>query len=455
MKLTATWSKKQICIVFYSILFSLLLTFLMISGFFQTKVDLQWTNFQWVHRVGTNLWGMYAPHFHVGKRIDYPPLYPILLSTLQGWLRPGLVWYTSSNAWFVFLAYVSIRFWPIVFQIANGWLIFRFCGQNLRAAALGLALVLLPALTFNTIIWGQIDSALIFFTLAAALLLKHDKVRFSAILLGLGCLMKFQVLYFVPLFIAETWLKHGWRRTLDGVFYGFLTIYVGWFPFSLYNFDFLLPFTMTFKAFGEYSHLLMGGFNVWGASFYGRQPNIQMNQTFFGTFTYNQANLLLIALILFFLGVAYWLRQQKLMTFDMWSAGLIYTLAIFMLTGAQHERYQLIMMPFLFLLLLTKSTTHWVGDWVRWQCFGLLILFNEFTVWIQLEYHVFGSAKQAAQFYQWGSLINVSLSLILLLWFLWAHYRQHVLIANSESTAGQLKRMVTRLKMWWVRKNKG
>ena len=268
--------------------------------------------------------------------LDYPPgymyiLYPIgLLMKLIGNVPDRLSW-------------LLVKIPPITADILLSVIIFKAAkkkiGQN-KALLLSAVYFLNPAVILNSSAWGQIDGVLALFVILYILALYDRKFTLAGIFLGVGVLLKLQMVLFAPLYLTAAWSyfkekkdKKIFKEIGLGILSGILTITILVLPFYAGGGkEFSWIFKIYTGALDTYSTVSLNACNLW-ALLGGMWKPIE--ETLLGVSYATLTNIGLILSVLVFLVIGF-IDTKKEHIFM--HAALLIT-GIFILSGKMHERY--------------------------------------------------------------------------------------------------------------------
>lgn len=140
----------------------------------------------------------FSEFYNLEAFTDYPPGYMYVLF-LIGAIRDVFgIGQTSA------LSILLTKLPAICMDMATGWLIFKIASKRLKAT--GAALVsgiylITPAVFYDSVIWGQVDSVYTFFVLMMCYLITEKKLIPSYFVFAIGILVKPQVMMFGPILI--------------------------------------------------------------------------------------------------------------------------------------------------------------------------------------------------------------------------------------------------------------
>lgn len=313
----------------------------------------------WGHRLYTvGPWNFYAD----GIFADYPPGYMYIL-----WLIGSLVGVFSPSPAATLVLYklpaiigdIFLAF--VIYDIAR-----KHTNQKLAAVLFFLA-AFNPLTYFNSVIWGQMDSLLVLFTLMSLYALYREKYTKSAIFIVIAVLLKPQALMFAPIylfvFISKKDIKLIGKTLL--LFLGI--IIVASYPFSpalqgsenifLRLLKGLNPLWLIEKyssTLGSYDYASVNAFNfpaLLGGNWKDAStPFLFLPWKFWGFFT--------IAFAIAFSGILYFKIKDK--------SGKIFVPAYFIITflfafgTKMHERYIYPSVIFLLILYIFSKNRHFL-----------------------------------------------------------------------------------------------
>lgn len=298
------------------------------------------------------------PHFYGSLWCDYPPGYLYILwmiGHLYRLIHPVL----DSNLLYPLL----IKFPPILADLGIGFVIYRWTGRYLdsKYSLIATALFLFnPAIWLNSAIWGQADSVLVLWLLAAIYFLIHGEGKAlwaGGGLLGLAILTKPQALLFLPLIGLWLWRRHSPRKSLFIVLATLGAMAILSLPFSV-NQPWGWLISQYQVAAKQYQSLSLNAFNFWALFGFWRPDS----ERFLG-FKFFHWGLLLF-------GMNYlWIlwRVRKTFLSEAFSLGaFLVAVSSFLFLTRMHERYAYMAIPF---LLVSALETRKVS---RLSLYGIL-----------------------------------------------------------------------------------
>lgn len=322
---------RQFTPVFILILLGLLIRILVsaIPGF---KIDMDsW--YAWSIRLGHfNFLAFYSKDIFT----DYTPGYLYILSLL-GFLKNSLN--ISDNLYFLLLKIPAI-----ISELIIGLIIYREIKKiaSRKLAVFTLCLVIFnPVFIFNSSIWGQVDSVLTIFMLAAILALRNTRFIFSSILFGFAILIKPQAIALLPVYILFTIRNFQLRTILKLLLPGFLIIFILSFPFFP-NQTLVSLLRHIFNTANEYKYTSVNAYNLWGIGGFWFSDQVFWNNISYQTWGY-------ILLLSYWIVISYFYLKKKL---SLYSVAALATLGFFFLPTRVHERY---LYPALVFLIMTTA----------------------------------------------------------------------------------------------------
>ncbi|MBR2028554.1 MAG: glycosyltransferase family 39 protein [Oscillospiraceae bacterium] len=161
--------------------------------------------------------------------LDYPPGYMYILALVNG--ITNLLGLDINGVGATF----AVKLPAIIADFGIAWLIYRFAQKNgfeknRTFFAAGMFLFM-PAVVFNSSVWGQIESWYIFFILLALCLARENKTVFAAVSYGVAFITKPQAIMFGPLFLFYVIRRSSVKEFFKAVGAGLATVYVIALPF--------------------------------------------------------------------------------------------------------------------------------------------------------------------------------------------------------------------------------
>jgi Gpi18-like mannosyltransferase len=112
----------------------------------------------------------------------------------------------------------------IIADLASALIIFKLAARPKLALVLTAVYLFHPVVLFDGAWWGQVDSLLTVFLLAAVYCLARKKPILATVMIIIGFLLKFQMMVVLPIWFLYIWRKYSWQKlakallTAAGVF---------------------------------------------------------------------------------------------------------------------------------------------------------------------------------------------------------------------------------------------
>ena len=161
-------------------------------------------NFQWL--CSTILTNGIKGVYESGVSINFPPLVLYIYALVSGFLKFIGISVSANSAVFF------IKLPALVCDILMAVVIYKFVAKRMEQRAaffFGVVSLLSPALLFDSMIWGQIDSAFMLCAVLMCIYLTEDKLEFAIIAFAAGCLLNPLMLIFTVVIVVGL---------LDGLF---------------------------------------------------------------------------------------------------------------------------------------------------------------------------------------------------------------------------------------------
>lgn len=146
--------------------------------------------------------------------LPYPPLYYYILKVLGYLIQILNAW---NNHW---LAYLLIRSPILTAELITALLIFKISKGylNVKKASICAGFYFLhPVIIYNSMIWGQIDSVIIMFSLLSLVLIHNRKIYTGLIIYASSVLIKLQSLAILPLILYLLWYFPEKRKIVKAI----------------------------------------------------------------------------------------------------------------------------------------------------------------------------------------------------------------------------------------------
>ena len=280
------------------------------------------------------------------ENLDYPPLFPFLLSLVAKGVALG----KELDSWPIQMFFIKLI--PVLFDVGNVLLLYWLgCRKSQTFGMLLSALwAVNGSMVLNCSLWGQTDSLLLFFILLTFWLFWENRPLAAAVCFALGCLAKLQTAYFAPVVLFELLTNQKAKTALKALGVGFLTGILGWLPFMIGSGEAFLPLRIYFGGFGKYSYINVNAYNlygIWGGNWVTDQASLfggsysETYGTMIGGFTYAHLSFFFLGLLFLLVLGGYFVTTWFHRSVPAALHGMMLLNGIFMLTTKMHERYQL------------------------------------------------------------------------------------------------------------------
>jgi len=384
---------------------------LLIGMCYYNTFDLGSYNIPWAIGVRDGLFSAYSRL----ENLDYPPMFPFLLSFLGG----AVEYAKNSNASQLLMLFIKLV--PIVFDTAIVVVLYFVGLRYSQTLALLLSAVwaLNPSSILNCAMWGQTDSMLLLFAGLTFLAFYDKRPAYACSFFALGCLAKLQMAYFAPVLLCELFFCYRPKRALSSLGIGVGIGLLGWLPFMIGSRDVFLPFRIYFGGFNSYNYINLNAYNIYGLSdnnwvtdtrsvlggTYSAQFGVNV-----GGFTYSHWSTLLTVALLAVLVFSYYYAYKQKIEVPAVLPALFFMNSIFMVTVKMHERYQ---MPVLILCLLCFVLCRDKRFFYTFLGFVAVTLCNQGMLLFSKNFGgIFNETFDVVQ--QIGSAVNVALYVVML-----------------------------------------
>lgn len=279
----------------------------------------------WSNGAAEDIFGAYN---HI-TNLDYPPLFlfPLYLT--------GKLMDSAQISGFDGYAMLALKGWQMLFDIAVIPLLYVALRRqgDLFALACAALWAVNPTVIYNSSYWGQTDCIMIFLLVLAFHLLTTGRPVWAGFVITLACLMKFQSLYFVPVFALALLTTYPLRKVLRSAAAGLLTAGAVFFPFCLRS-GWKLPLEVYFGGFKQYPGASLNAFNLYtaqGMNFFSSYCDL------FGPVSAETFSMFMIVLLAA-ATVFFWFTASER---SVWLSAFLFMQTIFLFTTRMHERYQI------------------------------------------------------------------------------------------------------------------
>lgn len=330
--------------------------------------------YTWAEDVFKNgIFGAYKSMQGETLGIDYPPIILFPLYITGALLNQDFSTAFEGNLMLV------LKMWQFMFDAALvPALYFILKRKNVFFALLASAFWSVnPAAIYNSSVWGQTDSIMMFMLIICLAAIESKKPVAAGILYALCCLTKFQCAYFAPVYILFLLFdKYPPKKIMLSLVSAASTAIIVFAPFMIASKDILLPFKVYFGGLGKWPYASLYSFNFLGGFATNYVPD---NQPFFLFFTYGSFGNMMTVLAAAATVLIFFTAKRKcpyLLSFFIMDT-------IFMFSSRMHERYQI---PVL-ILLVAAAASH--KSFKLFICFclnSLMIFANHFAAFEEIVY---------------------------------------------------------------------
>ncbi len=297
--------------------------------------------------------------------LDYPPLFlfPLYLT--------GKLMQDSRISGFDPYAMLVLKGWQMLFDLGLVLLLYFVLRRKHPVYALGAAALwaVNPTAIYNCAYWGQTDSIMLFLLVLAFWLLEGKRAMWAGCVMALACLMKFQSLYFAPLFLLILVMEYPVSKVVETALMGGATVLAVFFPFILRS-GWGLPWEIYFGGFSQYPGASLNAFNLYTAL---GLNYVRSDAILFWKLTAEDfSNMIILAAILA-LAALYLTAKEK----SAWILGFFFMQTIFLFTTRMHERYQI---PVLVMALLAAAYHRSIGMFWSYLSLTGMTFLNHFLV---------------------------------------------------------------------------
>ena len=316
--------------------------------------------------------------------LDYPPLYLIPLYFI------GHIYKIITPAANTYTQMLIMKFFPLLFDMLCGVVIYRICSKKFSqkvAFVASLAWLFNPSMFFNSTMWGQTDSIMAFFLILSFWYLSEKKFAASGVIFAVACLTKYQSLLFAPVFgmqlLYESKFKIKQLATTIGA--GLATIFIVFLPFSIACKNPLLIIDVYVTGAGTYEYCSLYCFNFYGMVGLDWHTRILDTTKILGPITYQHFGYFMVFLAIAVLIAMYMFAKEEKR--NPWVGGLFFMQCVFMFMTRMHERYQVVVLPF---VLLAYFTTRKKGFGISFILLTIMTGLNQFMI---LLFHQYGDLQ--------------------------------------------------------------
>lgn len=239
------------------------------------------------------------------------------------------------------------------------------------------SLILLhPTIFYNSAFFGQIDSIPLFFTaLSVYLGFFLKKPYWGIVALTAAVLVKPTVFVFLPVIFFAYLNSFGFKKTMQSILLGTVLVWVAFQPWATEPGNLLYPFLLYKNAILDTQSIgavTNAAYNAWALN-----PDlffVQANTHLFGSVTYKMIGTVVSGLLLAAIIIVY-LRNRS------WKLSLFFALALsaiasFLFLTKMHERYLILILPFLLIPALRYRSVMYA-----WGICSLISFLNLYKSW--------------------------------------------------------------------------
>lgn len=203
------------------------------------------------------------------------------------------------------------------------------------AHLISLALLLSPAILYDGVIWGQVDTFGVFFVFLAILLLSKKMPILSLVTITVGFLLKMQDLIFMPLFFLYVWQNYSWKTAMKAIAASCFAFIVLTLPFLIAG-NLGKAFTLIANNSEWFPLLSLRAYNPWWIASLAKGLETSDKLLTLGIVSAKTLGLILFS-ISYFLAIIFNYKNKELKNFIF---SLVFvSLSFFILPTQSHERY--------------------------------------------------------------------------------------------------------------------
>jgi len=212
-----------------------------------------------------------------------------------------------------------------------------------------------PVFINNSSLWGQIDVIPLFFIMVSFYFLLFTKKNIlSGVFFTLSLLVKPTTLVFLPVYLVVFLQRYGWFNVVKTIIVSNLVFWLAFLPF-LKKFNLLTPYYIYSEkilAAQSLPYVTNGAFNFWLILVDFKQAVLDTAPFLFGL-SYRFWGYFLTGVII--VVVLYRMLKNKVKTEVVFSGLFFSALASVLFLTKMHERYFLLPLPFLLLMVINKK----------------------------------------------------------------------------------------------------
>lgn len=329
---------KKLTDIFFVILFFGVFLRLIIGVAYYNPQDTLWYK-QWAVGLNDGVFDVYTRAEELS--LDYPPLYLFLLKiTGSAYTAVGDNLHSYTEMFFM-------KFWPILGDILCAVALFYVFKKKSPETGLAASALWMfnPTVLFNCAFWGQTDGIMCLMLLLSFVALERERPILASILFALAGLTKYQCLFFVPLFLAELFVKYGFSKFIKGVFSAAGTVAAVFIPFMIGSRNLFLFLDVYLGGQGTYPYCTLNAYNVYGIF------RLNWIEDSMGNPSLYSLSFVLIGVLITLMILVYIYAKRR----SVWVTGFLFMNTLFMFMTRMHERYQFVVLIFILMAAIVHK----------------------------------------------------------------------------------------------------
>ncbi len=346
-----------------------------------------------------DLWGVGFANFYLTPSTEvyaslypnYPPfamyifyaMYPLhsLIYDVLWWLNLTVPIFPSKLIFIIqerYFVAATMKIPSILADLGIAWLSYVFAKKLVPSNKHTKNLIFLvpvlilfnPAYFYNSAYWGQIDAIPIFFVLAATyLLLYSPRYLLSGLLFTTALLVKPTPIVFLPIFVAAFIKKFGLLSALKSFVLNNIYFILSFLPL-IGSFDVVAPYSIYLHSILQAQSLAFvtnSAFNIWA---FTRFDGLMDSSIFLFNMTYRTWGYAFLSIAMFIIMKLFYVKNNLL------NAMFLSAFAFFLFATKMHERYTLLLLPFLLLASVANK------KYLKWYvALSILSYLNLYFSW--------------------------------------------------------------------------
>lgn len=329
-------------------------------------------------------WGLAAADKGViwlvqNTNFNYPPGFAYVLIVVNKFYAlfksPYIIAdYWSENNFLYLLIFKSI---PFISDILIVFLIYKI-GKALNSRlglVLGLIFFLSPAVIYDGVLWGQVDSFGLMLFMAAIYFLLKDRLGLATSIFTIACLMKFQNIIFIPLFYLYIFKKYDFKTVVNSLKWSVAIFLLFCLPFIITRNVSSLLHLLTANS-DWFPHYSLNAFNLWWIAAGGRGIDMIDKNLVLGVLNAKTIGFYLFVISYFIAAINLFFsnKDNLFKTFIISSTFAIYS--FFMLPTESHDRYAYHLVGLIPIILLLEPREKFKKGLVFYLLFSALFFLN-------------------------------------------------------------------------------